>query len=137
DLLERIAPDNAADILGDLDEAEAERLLNLMPAEESRPIRELLRYEESSAGGIMTTQVLSLPASLTVEETLARLRSQNNSLEMVYYLYVTDEQRHLVGVVSLRQLVTSDPSSHLGAIMDRDVIRVHVNDDQEEVAHII
>ncbi len=137
DLLERIAPDNAADILGELDEEEAERLLNLMPAEESRPIRELLRYEEHSAGGIMTTEVLALPASLTVNETLARLRSQNNSLEMVYYLYVIDEQHHLVGVVSLRQLVTSDPATRLEAIMDSDVIRVHVNDDQEEVARII
>lgn len=137
DLLERIAPDNAADILGELDEDEAERLLNLMPAEESRPIRELLRYDEQTAGGIMTTEALSLPASLTVEETLARLRSQNNSLEMVYYLYVIDEQRHLVGVVSLRQLVTSDPSTRLEAIMDRDIIRVHVNDDQEEVARVI
>jgi magnesium transporter len=137
DLLERIAPDNAADILGELDEDEAERLLNLMPAEESQPIRELLRYDEQTAGGIMTTEALSLPASLTVEETLARLRSQNNSLEMVYYLYVVDEQRHLVGVVSLRQLVTSDPSTRLEAIMDPDVIRVHVNDDQEEVARVI
>jgi Mg2+ transporter MgtE len=137
DLLERIAPDNAADILGELDEDEAERLLSLMPAEESQPIRELLRYDEQTAGGIMTTEALSLPASLTVEETLARLRSQNNSLEMVYYLYVVDEQRHLVGVVSLRQLVTSNPSTRLEAIMDPDVIRVHVNDDQEEVARVI
>jgi Mg2+ transporter MgtE len=137
DLLERIAPDNAADILGELDEQEAERLLDLMPTEESRPIRELLRYEEHTAGGIMTTEVLSLPSSLTVAETLERLRTQGRELEMVYYLYVVDEGRHLVGVVSLRQLVTSDPGTRLEAIMDPDVIRVHVNDDQEEVARII
>jgi Mg2+ transporter MgtE len=137
DLLELIAPDNAADILGELDEEKAEHLLNLMPAEESRPIRELMRYEDESAGGIMTTEVLSLPAHLTVEETLARLRSQSSQLEMVYYLYVVDEQRQLVGVVSLRQLVTSDPSTRLEQIMDRDVIRVHVSDDQEEVARLI
>ncbi len=137
DLLELIAPDNAADILGELDEEEAERLLNLMPAEESQPIRELMRYEDQSAGGIMTTEVLSLPAHLTVEETLARLRSQSSQLEMVYYLYVVDERRQLVGVVSLRQLVTSDPATRLEQIMDRDVIRVHVNDDQEEVAQVI
>ncbi len=137
DLLERIAPDNAADILGELDRQEAERLLDLMPTEEARPIRELLRYDERSAGGIMTTEVLSLPASLTVEETLARLRTQSRELEMVYYLYVVDEQQHLVGVVSLRQLVTSAPDTRLEAIMDRDVIRAHVNDDQEEVARKI
>ncbi len=137
DLLERIAPDNAADILGELDEQEAERLLDLMPSEESQPIRELLRYEEESAGGIMTTEVLSLPSTLTVAETLERLRTQGRELEMVYYLYVVDEGRHLVGVVSLRQLVTSTPETKLDAIMDTDVIRAYVNDDQEEVARII
>ncbi len=137
DLLERIAPDNAADILGELDEQEASRLLDLMPTEEAQPIRELLRYEEQTAGGIMTTEVLSLPASLTVAETLERLRTQSRELEMVYYLYVVDDARHLVGVVSLRQLVTSDPETRLEAIMDRDVLCVHVNDDQEEVARII
>jgi magnesium transporter len=137
DLLELIAPDNAADILGELDAEEAERLLNLMPAEESRPIRELMRYGEQTAGGIMTTEVLSLPAYLTVEETLALLRSQSSQLEMVYYLYVVDDARQLVGVVSLRQLVTSDPATRLEQIMDTDVIRVHVNDDQEEVARVI
>ncbi len=137
DLLERIAPDNAADILGELDEQEAERLLDLMPSEEAQPIRELLRYEEQSAGGIMTTEVLSLPSSLTVAETLERLRTQGRELEMVYYLYVVDDGRHLVGVVSLRQLVTSTPDTRLEAIMDTDVIRAYVNDDQEEVARII
>ncbi|HEY7349577.1 MAG TPA: magnesium transporter [Ktedonobacterales bacterium] len=137
DLLERIAPDNAADILGELDEQAAARLLDLMPTEESQPIRDLLRYEEQSAGGIMTTEVLSLPSSLTAAETLERLRTQGRELEMVYYLYVVDDERHLVGVVSLRQLVTSSPETRLEAIMDPDVFHVHVNDDQEEVAHII
>jgi magnesium transporter len=137
DLLERIAPDNAADILGELDEQEARQLLDLMPTEESHPIRELLRYKEHTAGGIMTTEVLSLSADLTVEETLAWLRSQSSQLEMVYYLYVVDGARQLVGVVSLRQLVTSAPETRLEQIMDTDVIRVHVNDDQEDVAHVI
>src|SRR6266404_5510688 len=71
DLLERLAPDDAADILADIPPAEAERLLNLMPADESRPIRELLRYGAETAGGIMTTEVFSLSEHLTVEETLA------------------------------------------------------------------
>jgi len=137
DLLERIAPDNAADILGELDAQEAERLLDLMATEESRPIRQLLRYDEHTAGGIMTTEVLGLPVSLTVEETLARLRMQGHELEMVYYLYVVDDGQHLIGVVSLRQLVTSDPATRLDAIMDGDVLRVHVNDDQEEAARLI
>jgi magnesium transporter len=137
DLLEHLAPDDAADILADIPPAEAEHLLNLMPAEESRPIRELLRYGAETAGGIMTTEVLSFAQDETVEDALRYLRQHSAHLEMVYYLYIVDEQRHLVGVVSLRQLVTAEPTSLLRDLMDTDVISVRVDADQEEVARII
>jgi magnesium transporter len=137
DLLEIMPPDGAADILADLPPEAAQQLLNLMPQEEAQPIRELLRYGESTAGGIMTTEVLALTHDMTVQEALAYLRSQGRHLEMVYYLYVVDAERHLVGVVSLRRLVTSEPQAKLGDIMDTDVIRVSSNTDQEEVARLI
>lgn len=137
DLLERLAPDDAADILADMPPEEAERLLNLMPANESRPIRELLRYGAETAGGIMTTEVLSLSQELTVEEALAYLRQHSEHLEMIYYLYIVDDEHHLVGVVSLRELVVADPGTQLKDLMDRDVIKVTTTTDQEEVARII
>lgn len=137
DLLEILPPDDAADILADIPREEAERLLNLMPANESQPIRELLRYGAETAGGIMTTEVVSLAQDLTVEEALAYLRQHSSHLEMVYYLYVVDDARRLVGVISLRELVVAEPRAHLRDLMDPDVIKVTTETDQEEVARVI
>src|SRR5947208_12248675 len=116
DMLERLAPDDAADILADIPQEEAERLLSLMPANEAQPIRDLLRYGAETAGGIMTNEVLSLSQDLTVEEALAYLRQHSEHMEMVYYLYIVDDERHLVGVVSLRELVVADPGTQLKAL---------------------
>ena len=137
DLLEMLPPDDAADILAEMLPSDAERLLSLMPAEESRSIRELLRYAGETAGGIMTNEVLALTENATVEDALAYLRQHSEHLEMVYYLYILDEERHLVGVVSLRQLVTAEPMAHMHDLMDHDVIKVRSDTDQEEVARII
>ncbi|GCE47903.1 Mg2+ transporter MgtE [Thermosporothrix hazakensis] len=137
DLLERMPPDDAADILANLPQKDAEYLLDLMPEDESQPIRDLLRYGARTAGGIMTPEVLSLQQDFTVEETLRYLRQHSEHLEMVYYLYVVDEERHLRGVVSLRQLVVADPSTRIDELMDEEVIRVNVDTDQEEVADLI
>ena len=137
DLLEILPPDDAADILADIPQEEAERLLSLMPANESEPIRELLRYGAETAGGIMTTEVLSLSQDLTAEEALAYLRQHSAHLEMIYYLYIVDDLHHLVGVLSLRGLVVAEPGALLKDLMDPDVIKVNTSTDQEEVARII
>ncbi len=137
DLLEILAPDDAADILAEIPQETAERLLNLMPADESGPIRELLRYGPETAGGIMTTEVLSLSQELTVDEALVYLRRHSTHLEMIYYLFIVDDEQHLVGVVSLRELVVAEPTTRLKDLMDEDVIKVKTDTDQEEVARII
>ncbi|HYL41805.1 MAG TPA: magnesium transporter [Ktedonobacteraceae bacterium] len=137
DLLETLAPDDAADILADIPQEEAERLLNLMPANEAQPIRDLLRYGAETAGGIMTTEVLSLSQDLTAEEALAYLRQHSEHLEMIYYLYIVDAEKHLTGVVSLRELVVAEPQTRLLELMDNDVIKVTIDTDQEKVAQII
>jgi magnesium transporter len=136
-MLELLAPDDAADILEDLPQEEAERLLNLMPASEAQPIRDLLRYGAETAGGLMTPEVLSLDQQQTVEEALAYLRRNSDHLEMIYYLYIVDEEKRLVGVVSLRKLVVAEPSTQLLTLMDEDVIKVQTDTDQEEVARVI
>jgi len=137
DMLEKLAPDDAADILAEIPQDKAERLLSLMPADESQPIRELLRYSPETAGGIMTTEVLSLSQELTVEEALVYMRQNSEHLEMIYYLFIVDDQQHLTGVVSLRELVVAEPTTHLKDMMDEDVIKVKADADQEEVARII
>ena len=137
DLLEMLPPDDAADILADIPQDEAERLLSLMPASESQPIRDLLRYNAQSAGGIMTTEVLALKQDLTVEEALTYLREHSEHLEMIYYLYIVDAEQHLIGIVSLRELVVAAPGTHLQELMDTNVIRVQADMDQEQVARLI
>ncbi|GCE26633.1 hypothetical protein KDA_21170 [Dictyobacter alpinus] len=137
DLLERLAPDDAADILADMNILEAERLLNLMPANESQPIRDLLRYGAETAGGLMTTEVLAQPQDASIEDVLVYLRQHSSHLDMVYYLYIVDEEQHLIGVVSLRQIVTAEPNTRMHNLMDRDVIKVQIDTDQEEVARVI
>jgi len=137
DLLEILPPDDAADILADIPAEEVERLLSLMPAYEAQPIRDLLRYGAETAGGIMTTEVLSLSQELTIEEALVYLRQHSAHLEMIYYLYIVDSDKHLVGVVSLRELVVAEPTTRLQDLMDRDVLKVTTDTDQEEVARLI
>jgi magnesium transporter len=137
DLLEILPPDDAADILAEIPQEEAERLLNLMPANESEPIRELLRYGPETAGGIMTTEVLSLSQELTAEEALVYLRQHSAHMEMIYYLFIVDDEQRLVGVVSLRELVVAEPTTRLKDLMDKEVIKVKTDTDQEEVARVI
>lgn len=137
DLLEILPPDDAADILADIPQQEAERLLSLMPVSESQPIRDLLRYGAQTAGGIMTSEVLALAQDLSVEEALAYLRQHSEHLEMIYYLYIVDAERHLIGIVSLRRLVVADPGTRLQELMETDIIKVPADMDQEEVARII
>ena len=137
DLLERLAPDDAADILADIPQEEAERLLNLMPDTDAQPIRNLLRYQAETAGGIMTSEVLMFSLEDTVDEALTYLRQNSSHLEMIYYLYIVDEEHRLRGVVSLRQLVIAEPSVPMQSLMNPDVIKVQVDADQEEVARVI
>jgi Mg2+ transporter MgtE len=85
----------------------------------------------------MTNEVLALPQESTVENALVYLRQHSSHLEMVYYLFIVDHEQRLVGVVSLRQIVTSEPTVHMEDLMDRDVIKVQIDTDQEEVAHLI
>jgi len=132
-----LAPDDAADILAEIPRAEAERLLNLMRANDAQPIRDLLRYGTETAGGIMTTEVVKLLQDATVEEALAYMRANSEYLETIYNLYVVDAEHHLTGVVSLRQLVTAETGKHMRDLMDTDVIKVWTDTDQEEVAHRI
>src|SRR2546429_10014930 len=85
----------------------------------------------------MTTEVLSLSQELTVEEALVYMRQNSAHLEMIYYLFIVDDEKHLVGVVSLRELVVAEPTTRLKDLMDDDVIKVKTDADQEEVARII
>jgi magnesium transporter len=134
DILDEMEPDDAADMLAELPPEKASAALAQM--EDSSDVKELLKYEDESAGGLMTPHVIKLRAQATVGQVLSLLRSVQPIEDLSYYLYVTDEEDKLVGVVSLRQLVTADLGLTLGEIMHRDVISVSVDADQEEAARI-
>jgi magnesium transporter len=136
-LLEEMASDNRVDLLKRLDENVVQELLPLIAKAERHDIVTLLSYPEHSAGSVMTTEYASLPADITASEALARLRSVAPDNEMIYYIYVLGPERHLMGFVSLRDLILAKPSALVGDLMERDVISVRVDADQEEVAKLI
>ena len=139
DILEWMSPDEAADVLGDLPEKKAEDLLNRMEGEEQADVAELLPYEDDTAGGLMTTEFVTLPRSLTVGEALARLREMAETPNMIYYLYVVEEEASwkLAGVIALRSLILGDPNAPLEDVMRYDFQKAHPHDPASEVAQKI
>lgn len=134
EIVQEMDSDDAADLLGILEEEKAREILDLMEDKEgSTEVEKLLDYEEDSAGGIMNPQVFALDESLKVGDALDMIREEKE-LEMVFYLYVVDRHEHLLGVISLRQLIVSPPHFRLQEIMKTDVVFVTVNMDQEDVA---
>src|SRR5258706_27565 len=119
DILEHMSPDEAADVLGDLPEDKAEDLLNLMEDDEQLEVAELLPYADDTAGGLMTTEFVTLPRDLTVGEALARLREMAKTPNMIYYLYVVTSEGswQLEGVIALRSLILADPGAPLSEVM--------------------
>ena len=132
-LLKDLGPDDVAYILGFLSEERGKDILALMKTEDSTEVADILKYAKDTAGGIMTTEFFSLPEDATAQEAIRRLQ-QATDAEMVFYIYVTDKDDHLVGVLSLRQILTVPPATPLKNIMTRDVMSVSVDMDQEEVA---
>lgn len=133
-LIEQMSPDDRADLLRRLPPQVTESLLRLIDEADRRDIAQLVKYPENTAGALMTTDYAWLPANITVEEALERLRLQAPNKETIYYVYIVDEQRKLIGVVSLRDLILSTRRTTLHDIMERDVQAAKVTDDREDVA---
>ncbi|MGH2397927.1 MAG: magnesium transporter MgtE N-terminal domain-containing protein, partial [bacterium] len=134
DILEEMSPDDATDVLTDLPDEKAQELIGLMEAEEAKDVRELLKYPEGTAGSVMTTEFIAFAETLTVDETIQRLRGAAPEAEQIYYLYVVDAQQRLVGVLPLRALITSPPTQRIGDVMASGVVYLSVTDAVETVA---
>jgi magnesium transporter len=132
-LLQEIPSDDAAALIDYLPEELSTEVLELMRRRESGQVESLLEYGEQTAGRIMNPQVFALSEDLTVGEAITALQSSRD-VEMVFYLYVVDARRHLVGVTSLRRLLLVSPETPLKRIMTPEVTSVRVDTDQEEVA---
>jgi magnesium transporter len=132
-LLQEIPSDDAAALVDYLPEELSSAVLELMRPKESGQVENLLEYPEKTAGRIMNPNVFALSEDLTVGEAISALQASRD-VEMVFYLYVVDERRHLVGVTSLRRLLLVSPETPLKRIMTPDVTSVRVDTDQEEAA---
>jgi magnesium transporter len=137
EIVEHMSPDDRAYLLDEMPAKVAKKLLGLLTPEERAATALLLGYGENTAGRIMTPEYVDLKSFVNVAQALEKIRRVGLDKETIYYAYVTDEKRRLIGIVSLRQLVLADPQTRVEDIMEQDLVYAHTNDDQEEVAHKI
>ena len=135
-LLQLCHSDDAAEIVAEMPEDLREAVLSQMREAEGDEVQGLLAYAEETAGRIMSPDFFALPEETLARDAINALRSQHD-VEMVFYLYVVDSRNHLLGVVSLRQLILADPELPLRDIMAKNVFSVRTDDDQEEVARLV
>jgi CBS domain-containing protein len=137
DILEEMDPDEAADLVADLSEESRDEILGLMEKDEAEEVQELMTYDEETAGGIMTTEYVCVPATLTAAQTIDRLRELEPTAETIYYVYVTDVEDRLVGVLSLRDLIVAKPDTIISTFMYDEPVAVHTGASQEEVTDVV
>ncbi len=137
DLVEEMSPDDRVRLFDELPAKVVRRLLAELSPEERRVTAQLLGYESETAGRLMTTEFIDLKEFLSVAQALKLVRQKATVSETIYSLYVTDKERHLTGILSLRDLVVADPESLIGEVMTREVVNVRTDTDQEEAARAI
>ncbi|MBI3018913.1 MAG: magnesium transporter [Deltaproteobacteria bacterium] len=136
ELVKKLQPDDAADLFGKLSSEKVQRFLASLDPDQKSQISKLLAYDKNTAGGIMNSNVFTLSQAATVQQAIEAVRTQTQ-VPMIFYLYVIDEQKHLVGIVSLRHLILSQPSVLLKDIMNTNVSAILVNQSQAEVAQLM
>jgi len=135
-IAEALPADEAADLIGELEIDESERVLKHIGSADEKVLRRLLTYEDDTAGGIMNPEVVALTPDETVDDAIHFLRTAEAGISIAA-VYVVDEDQRLLGFVRLRRMVTARPAARLGDIMSTDVISVNVDSDQEEVADLV
>lgn len=136
-VLAEMPVDDAVDILNEMSKEEIASFLSLMDREVAEEIKQLLHYEEKTAGSIMTTEYVSLYEKQTVKEAMRSLRKQAPDAETIYYLYVLNQEKQLVGVISLRELIIAEGDLLVKDVMSEKIVSVSVAKDQEEVAQMM
>jgi magnesium transporter len=137
DLLDEMPMDDAAEVLSELQEGRAEDLIGLMEPEEAAEVQNLLSFPDDSAGRMMTTKVVRLKDSWTIEQALEYTRDIDEDVETLAYLYVVNQSQQLVGVIPVWSLLTSQPGKPISELMEPDVISVNADTDQEEAARAL
>ncbi|MCP3026663.1 magnesium transporter [Halobacillus sp. A5] len=132
-----MSTDDAVDILNELDKNKVASFLTIMDDDSAKEIKDLLHYEEKTAGSIMTTEFVVVKAGMTIREAMLHLRKEAPDAETIYYTYVIDEDKRLVGVISLRDLIISEEDWVISDVMSERVVSVSVGEDQEEIARMM
>jgi magnesium transporter len=136
-IVEAMSPDDRAELFDELPAKVVKRLLQQLSPEQRQATATILGYAEGTAGRVMTTEYVRLRQGLTVGEALSKIRLQDKDKETIYYAYVTDDNRKLVSVVSLRQLLFTFPDVYIRDIASDRVVKVRTETPQEEVARIM
>ena len=136
-LVSEMPADERADLFKRFDQKQRDALLPALAQAERENIRQLSAYVEGTAGALMTSDYAMLKKDMTVADAMAALRNEAPDAETIYQAYVVDEQRQLLGVVSLRELILADVNSSIKDLMTSDVVRAEATDDQEDIAKTI
>lgn len=134
DIIEEMSLSEATDLLADLPKAKAEGILKEMEKDIAEDVKGLLAHPEKEAGGMMTTSFLSFRPAVTARQAIETIRAKGKDVDMLDDVYVTDEEEHLLGVVTLRDLLLSSPDAILADIMDTRISSVKLNDKEEVIA---
>ena len=137
EIVEKMSPDDRVQLFDELPAKVVRKLLSALSPGERKVTAQLLGYEPETAGRLMTTEFIDLKEMQTAEEALSLVRKRAPFTETIYSLYVTDKERHLTGILSLRDLVTAEPKQQIGDVMTREVVNITTNTNQEEVARAI
>ncbi len=137
EIVEKMSPDDRVQLFDELPAKVVRKFLSALSPGERKVTAELLGYEPETAGRLMTTEFIDLKEMQTAEEALSLVRKRAPFTETIYSLYVTDKERHLTGILSLRDLVTAEPNMQIGQVMTREVVNTTTNTNQEEVARAI
>lgn len=134
-IIDEMSSDELVDLLGAIDEEQKEAIILNMADEDAQEVKELLRYDADSAGGIMATEFIAIKEAMTISETIDYLRTKAPDSETPYYIYVLDDHEVLKGVVALRDIIVSDPQTLISDIMNENTISIPIDMDQETVSN--
>ncbi|WP_096439947.1 magnesium transporter [Alteribacter populi] len=137
DMVGEMSADDVADFLGEIPTKRSNAILEGLEAKDAKDIRELLSYEEETAGAIMTKEFINISADSSIRDVIKLLRKKGPNAETIYYLYVVNMKHELAGVVSLRDLIIAEPDAKVEDVMSSRVVSVKTGDDQEDVANLI
>ena len=136
-VITNMPPDEATDLLGKLPRNTVENILTLMGSDRAKKLSTLLGYSSDSAGGLMTTEYVSMPASMSIEAAIEHIKTKTRDVETVPYIYIVDETHRLIGATSIRKLLFAEPKDTVSNNIFPSLIYVHLNDSVKEVAHLM